>query len=170
MDTIHRIAAFDVGNKNTGVVVVDTTTPLTILHMDCITASTANEMMENVMSAAKTIVEPLLTGHDHPFIVYENIYTPKGGYRNFTVIGINKAIRKHFEGEGYKVKSLLASQKLSMIPGTRNRQRKKAAQEAVTNMLEGDTLTEFQSHERCHDIADAFLMVAYLVKNPKKLK
>lgn len=171
---MYRIAAFDVGNITTGYVVADVspdeTGTLTIKTMGVMNVPDGFDTKQSsqyIIDQSKEHVLPLLASHERPVVLYENVfYTPKAKYRNMKVVNMNKALKKFFESKRMFVRSLKSSQKVGIKPGTKHDQRKKQAEKAAKGFMDAHWLEVFNEHERCHDIADAILMVAYVRKNP----
>ncbi len=156
---MYRITAFDCGNTTSGVVVADVQDDeMTILHMDVIA-------MKDKTTLGKYIEDELgeLMKGDNMLVVYENMCF----FNNWNLMRIQRELKEFCEKQGYPTRCLLPSQKYNMISGV-NAQRKKKAVEVARNLLSGEWLDKFNAFDRNHDVADALLMIKYLVDHPDK--
>lgn len=157
-----RMVSYDVGKTCTGVVIADVhnATELTIIDMYVLQGQ-AKEMRTLLVEHAKDVILNQIQNHN-ALVIYENIYTPKRFYANYEVIRLNKMLRKFYEDKGVPIKSLLPSQKVSMIPGARSKDRKKRSEDYALRCLNGEMKAKFQSFNRRHDVADALLGILYM--------
>jgi hypothetical protein len=109
-------------------------------------------------------VIPILLPKDNTVILYENSYV--FAKKNRVLMRLQKRIKSLFKDHGFvRMKALLPSQKWGISSG-KNRDRKKSSVQCVREMFHGTTdLDEFdQLKPRNHDVADALLMVKYVIE------
>ena len=151
------ICALDLGNKVNGVVVVDHSDGFTVRYMKAIeTTDLLDELTLKVI--------PILLPKDNTVILYENSYV--FAKKNRVLMRLQKRIKSLFKDHGFvRMKALLPSQKWGISSG-KNRDRKKSSVQCVREMFHGTTdLDEFdQLKPRNHDVADALLMVKYVIE------
>ena len=166
-----RIISIDIGNKVSGIVVVDSYDEedlFVILHMDVING----DIMETI---EKDIIDEYVKGTENTCIlVLENIFM----YRNFVLHAKHKKVKKLFQDHKCKYKCLLPSQKSlgngKCLKVSKGRSRKALAFEGACDLLK-DILNDKKHLEklngfkpRAHDVADALLSAYYLHEKLQK--
>ena len=152
-----RYIAVDIGKNVSGVVIGDIDNhELTIKHMEC---HEGKDLVEHVTTH-------LIPEWSPKYVVYENTYIGRGK-SNYTCMRIQTTLRKAIKDmKDISVRSLLPSQKISMLPGKKHRDRKKQAEKYVSDYLanhDDHWSTVYQSMTpRKHDVADAVLMLLYV--------
>lgn len=155
-----RYCCIDLGKDVTGIVVADVEgkNEITLRHMEtCEGKHTIRHVIDDVIPRWKNTQ---LT------VVYENMYIGRGT-RNYDGIRMQKALKKACANVAdVTSKALLPSQKASMIPGKKHKDRKKRSEEVATAFLQEhhpEWIEAYNALEpRKHDVSDALLMVMYL--------
>lgn len=151
-----RIIAFDLGNKFNGVAVVDFTgSDYKVKALECIEGEIDYTTFDTYINT-------------NTVVLYENCFM----HKNWVLMRKQKALRQHFANLGVHMRALLPSQKAipTKVAGKKNNDRKQVAEREAKSLLHGSWLDVFMSYERRHDVADAFLMCIYAVRNPKVLQ
>ncbi len=164
MAPIQRVLAIDLGNHYTGVAIVDMRPPsfFEIVHVECIVDTSKTK--DNVLDRLEEVIDPLIKVPLRVVVVYENNVF---GGDNWDLMRLQKRVRKHYEEMGLFVKALLPSQKVSMLVGLNNRERKIRAVKMARRLLQevGAFEQTFDQMERNHDVADALLMARYVFES-----
>lgn len=152
-----RYISIDIGKDFSGIVVGDIEeNELTIKHMECYEGK---DLVDHV-------VVRLIPEWSPQCVVYENTYIERGK-SNYTCMRIQKAFRKAVKDvHDVTVRALLPSQKVSMMPGKKHRDRKKQAESYVASFLQENHAHWYGVYQslmpRKHDVADAVLMLLYI--------
>lgn len=174
--TSYRVICFDCGNVYTGITVADIvpTESFKVIHLSLHVK--ANER-DTLVQYCKDHIDAFLSSDRPNVVVYENMWTPKGGYRNWALMRVQKQLRTHYEDLGAIVKTMLASQKWKL--GGYNKKKKndmksrkdKSVEYCMELLADDEGLkTAFTSFQRQHDMSDSLLAARYLMDHPEKLE
>lgn len=155
---IQRVIACDLGNQHSGFVVADLE-PFKIIYLRLFVTDKKDDLLEFIEQNILSYVKP------QTLAIYENLYIPnRGGYRNFKLMHIQKAVRKCFQDAKCQVKALVPSQK-AIVGGYSKKDKKQKAEQAARQFLNEQQLSYFDSEPRKHDLADAILMARYIYEH-----
>lgn len=172
MASKQRVVVFDCGNKHTGIVVADVVfqTSFELVYMNMYFSE---DMKNTLIQYCKDNVDKYIEEASSTMVIYENVFSSRG-YPNWSLINIQKKVRKHYEDMNIMVRSLLPSQKWK-IGGTLKNRKEKAVEYAEELLSDLDTdidwLEQFRNiAERRHDMADALLTARYIMDNDVRKK
>lgn len=152
---MDRVIACDFGNHHSAFAIANLE-PFKIIYLRLFVTDKQKDLLEFI----EQNIKPYATNTTQ--IVYENLYMPnKGGYRNFKLMHIQKAVRKYFQDANCNIKALVPSQK-AIIGGYSKKDRKTKAENAARQFLAEQHISYFDSETRKHDLADAILMARYI--------
>lgn len=171
MDAKQRILVFDCGNKHTAIVVADVVcqTSFELIYMDLYVS---DNMKGKLINFCKDNIDKYIDDTEKCLVIYENVFSSRG-YPNWTLISIQKMVRKHYEDMGVMVRTLLPSQKWKLGGTVKNRKEKAVeyAEELLNSLDNDEWLTTFKNIEnRRHDVADALLAARYVMDNDVRKK
>lgn len=161
---MERVIACDLGNKHSGIVVAKLEPEFEVVYLRLVITDKEKDLLEFMKQNESVLFSS--TPRSKTIMVYENLYMPnKGGFRNFRLMHIQKAVRKYFKEDfRCQVKALIPSQK-AIVGGYSKKDKKQKAEEAARQFLNQEQLAYFDSEPRKHDLADAILMARYIYNN-----
>lgn len=159
-----RVAALDIGNKTSGIVVADVSK-----HSITIRAMEVTENKEELNDYIDKTVNPLMleVQDKKRVVLLEQVihFSGRGRKtRNWALLNMSRTIKKNFEKAGFEVVTLQPSQKKGV--GGIHKNRKQVSDEVAREFLLSDTeyknwLSVFDGLERSHDVADAINSIRY---------
>jgi hypothetical protein len=153
---MQRIVSIDLGNKISGYVIADvfSSNDYEIVHFGLIE--------DTNMCKINSSIAPFVQHIPHKSLI---LLEKVNYYRNWDLMRLNKAVRLYFTKElGILCKSLSPRQKTG-VPNKSHKERKQAAIKVARELLPDVLKERFESLQRQHDVADAFLSIHYFIRH-----